>query len=250
MIGIIPARLESTRLPRKMLLNATGKPLIQHTWEQAMKAKSLDKVIVATDSEEIHCACIGFGAVCIRTGEHPNGTSRCAEVAERLLTNGVVDRYTTIVNIQGDEPEIDPDHIDRVADACYTESMATLATPFDETLALLRPSTVKVVLNEVGEAMYFSRAPIPYVRDSKEATREYFLRHIGLYAYPVHVLLRLAKSPPCHLENIERLEQLRALHLRIKMKVGIVECALPGIDTQDEYNAFVARRMDEETIPA
>lgn len=161
--GIIPARLASTRLPRKLLLSETSKPLLQHTWESAMRARSLAQVIVATDSDEIAHTVQQFGGRVEMTGEHPSGTDRIAEVARRCSSK--VDLF---VNIQGDEPEIEPGCIDLLVQLMEENpqaEMATLATPFRRKADLESPSCVKVVCSPEGRALYFSRLPIPYSRD-------------------------------------------------------------------------------------
>jgi 3-deoxy-manno-octulosonate cytidylyltransferase (CMP-KDO synthetase) len=157
--GIIPARLQSTRLPRKLLLSETGQPLIEYTWKSASRATSLSQLIVAADSEEIVAAVRKFGGECELTGEHPSGTDRIAEVARRSCPNGEI-----FVNIQGDEPEIDPANIDAVVKAlieCPTAQMATLATKMKTLEQVQASSCVKVVQGQDGRALYFSRSPIP-----------------------------------------------------------------------------------------
>ncbi|HUG92739.1 MAG TPA: 3-deoxy-manno-octulosonate cytidylyltransferase [Planctomycetaceae bacterium] len=256
-VGIIPARLASSRLPRKLLLDATGQPLIQHTWEAARRARSLADVIVATDSDEIAAAVRRFGGRAERTGEHSSGTDRIAEVVRR----GIL-RTDVIVNIQGDEPEIDPSHIDCLVETLLAHPQAetaTLATPIRSLHDLNAPSCVKVVCAADGRALYFSRAPIPHVRDAEPqailaqfAATEHrtkndtplttpWLLHLGLYAYRREFLLKLTERPPSRLEQWEKLEQLRVLEAGATMQVAVVDHRSVGIDTPDDYVQFVAR---------
>ena len=225
--GIIPARLDSTRLPRKLLLAETGKPLIQHTWESVCRAKSLDAVIVATDSEEIAAAVLAFGGRVEMTGRHNSGTDRVAEVARGLPDADL------IVNIQGDEPEIDPGHIDKLAgfmlgDEAY--QIGTLATPLEDPSP---ESVVKVVCTTKNRAVYFSRQPIP--------TGGPWLQHIGVYAFRPIVLPHFAAIGPQPLEQSERLEQLRWREWGFPILVITVDSHATGIDTPEDYWAFVER---------
>jgi 3-deoxy-manno-octulosonate cytidylyltransferase (CMP-KDO synthetase) len=241
--GIIPARLQSSRLPHKLLLADTGKPLLQYTWEQSCRAKSLHGVIVATDSDEIARAVRGFGGRVEMTGEHPSGTDRVAEVVRRSCHDAQI-----IVNIQGDEPEIDPTHIDllvkTLADRPRFE-MSTLATPITSRRELDDHSCNKVVCADDGRALYFSRSTIPYVRDAVWdellQTNSPWLLHLGLYAYRAEFLLKLAKLPPSRLERLEKLEQLRVLEMGANIQVAVVEQRSVGIDTPEDYARFVER---------
>jgi 3-deoxy-manno-octulosonate cytidylyltransferase (CMP-KDO synthetase) len=241
--GIIPARLQSSRLPRKLLLAETGKPLLQYTWEQACRARSLADVIVATDSEEIARAVRAFGSRVEMTGEHPSGTDRIAEVVRRTCRDAQI-----IVNIQGDEPEIDPKHIDLLVKTLVDHpevEMSTLATPITSRRELDDHSCNKVVCAENGRALYFSRATIPYVRDvvweELLQTNSPWLLHLGLYAYRVEFLLKLTQMPPSKLERLEKLEQLRVLEIGAKIQVAVVDQRSVGIDTADDYARFVER---------
>jgi len=241
--GIIPARLQSSRLPRKLLLAETGKPLLQYTWEQACRARSLAEILVATDSEEIARAVRAFGGRVEMTGEHPSGTDRIAEVVRRTCRDAQI-----IVNIQGDEPEIDPKHIDLLVKTLVDHpevEMSTLATPITSRRELDDHSCNKVVCAENGRALYFSRATIPYVRDvvweELLQTNSPWLLHLGLYAYRVEFLLKLTQLPPSKLERLEKLEQLRVLEIGAKIQVAVVEQRSVGIDTADDYARFVER---------
>jgi len=241
--GIIPARLQSSRLPRKLLLDQTGQPLIQYTWEAARRAKSLADVIVATDSSEIAAAVRRFGGRAEMTGEHPSGTDRIAEVARRCCPDAEI-----LVNIQGDEPEIDPASIDTMVETLQSHprvEMATLATPITSRDELDDHSCNKVVLAADGRALYFSRSTIPFVRDADWdellKSGSPWLLHLGLYAYRREFLLRLTQLPPSRLERLEKLEQLRVLEMGASIQVAIVDQRSVGIDTPDDYARFVSR---------
>ncbi len=245
-VGLIPARLESSRLPRKLLLAATGRPLIQHTWQVASNCPDLDDVIVATDSEEIVTAVKAFGGRAELTGDHPSGTDRIAEVVRRSCPDAEI-----VVNIQGDEPELEPATISQLVD-CLRGSdceMATIAAPFKDARAVSDPSCVKVVLNARSEAMYFSRSPIPYARDRLiedvlNDPGDPILLHLGMYAYRRDFLLQMTETPPGQLEQLERLEQLRPLQAGARIAVAKVSGAAIGIDTPEDYAAFVDRMAD------
>jgi 3-deoxy-manno-octulosonate cytidylyltransferase (CMP-KDO synthetase) len=242
--GLIPARLQSTRLPRKLLLSETGRPLIQYVWERARQASSLDDVLVATDSDEIAQVVRGFGGRCELTGEHPSGTDRIAEVVRRDLADADI-----VVNIQGDEPEINPANIDALVATLRevpSAEMATLATPMQTLEQVQATSCVKVVRAADGRALYFSRSVIPHCRDRDPAeilaNEHPWLLHIGIYAYRRDFLLKLAQLPPSRLEQLEKLEQLRALEAGARIQVAVVEHRSVGIDTPEDYAAFVKRQ--------
>ena len=247
-IGVIPARLQSTRLPRKLLLDSTGKPLLQYAWESACQATLLDEVIIATDSDEIAQVARGFGAEVEMTGEHPSGTDRVAEVARGLTSN-----CTHIVNLQGDEPDLNPESVDLLVESMLSDGfvqMATLATPVTEVAVLSDPSCTKVVCDASGRAMYFSRCPIPFVRDGDIEPGDEgspWLLHLGIYAYCRDFLLELAAMPPSRLERLEKLEQLRALEAGARLQVAIVDEPSVGIDTRDDYARFVARQSGADS---
>uniref|UniRef100_A0A7C2NW00 3-deoxy-manno-octulosonate cytidylyltransferase n=1 Tax=Schlesneria paludicola TaxID=360056 RepID=A0A7C2NW00_9PLAN len=243
--GVIPARLHSTRLPRKLLLAETGRPLIQYVWENARQATALSDVLVAADSSEIEAAVHAFGGRCVLTGEHPSGTDRIAEVARRSLPDADI-----IVNIQGDEPELDPSHIDRLVNLLAADPhapMATLVTPIHAAEQVLATSCVKVVCGADGRALYFSRAPIPHVRDRSieevlSAGERPWLLHLGIYAYRRDFLLELTSRPVSRLEFAEKLEQLRALEAGARILVDVVDHPSVGIDTPTDYALFVERQ--------
>lgn len=243
-IGLIPARLQSSRLPNKLLLSDTGKPLLQYTWEAASKAKKLDRLIVATDSPEIVRTVNQFGGEAVLTGEHPSGTDRIAEVVRSVGAD-----LDIAVNIQGDEPDIDPDQIDTLVEAVQSSEsiqMSTLGTPITELEVLEDPSCTKVVCDEQGQALYFSRSMIPFCRDQDPAelldSDSPWLLHLGLYAYRRDFLLQLTQLPPSRLEKLEKLEQLRALEAGARIQVSVVEHRAVGIDTPDDYAQFVTRQ--------
>ncbi|OYW21159.1 MAG: 3-deoxy-D-manno-octulosonate cytidylyltransferase [Planctomycetales bacterium 12-60-4] len=247
--AIIPARLRSTRLPRKLLLAETGRPLLQYTWETANRASSLQGVRIAADDAEIVTAVRGFGGVCDLTGEHPSGTDRVAEVVRRELPEAEI-----IVNLQGDEPELDPASIDRLVAEMQnhpTAEMGTLATPIRSLETLQSPSCVKVVCAADGRALYFSRLPIPYVRDEAPqsllaGSSSPWLLHVGIYAYRREFLLSLTEKPVSRLESLEKLEQLRALEAGARIQVAVVEHHSVGIDTPDDYARFVERQRKRD----
>ena len=233
-VGIVPARYASTRFPGKALARIAGKPLIQHVVEQCQKAKSLSEVIVATDDSRIAEVAKKFCRVEMTRPEHPSGTDRIAEAAARCTCDAVV-------NIQGDEPLIDPAVIDAVAGALAQNEMATAATPIKNPSEYDNPNVVKVVVNQAGRALYFSRRTIPYLREaaSPEGVRGQlaafpFLKHLGIYGYLRETLLRLVKFPVSPLENAEKLEQLRALENGIPMAVVIVAYDSVGVDVPED----------------
>lgn len=241
--GIIPARLQSTRLPRKLLLEDTGRPLIQYTWEAACRATMLDDVIIAADDAEIVDVVRRFGGRCELTGEHPSGTDRIAEVVRRCCSDSAI-----VVNVQGDEPEIDPAHINQLVELLASNPnapMATLCTPITAREQLNDPSCVKVVTGAAGQALYFSRSPIPFVRDTNPdellANDSPWRLHLGIYAYRRDFLLRLTTWRPSKLERLEKLEQLRVLEAGETILVGEVAHRSVGIDTPEDYARFVER---------
>jgi 3-deoxy-manno-octulosonate cytidylyltransferase (CMP-KDO synthetase) len=240
---IIPARLGSTRLARKMLLQETGKPLLQHTYEAARRSRQADRVIVATDSVEIFDAVQRFGGeVEMTLASHQSGTDRIAEVAAKLP------EFDIVVNVQGDEPDMAADVIDRVIEQLHQQSevpVATAACPIRLQALIHDPSCVKVVMDQQGRALYFSRSPIPYPRNwndgwlTDEPPR--YFQHLGIYAYRRSFLLKFATLPDSLAEQTESLEQLRVLQAGYPIAVACVEYHSKGIDTVEDYAAFVAR---------
>lgn len=247
-IAIIPARYASVRLPGKLLLDVAGKPLILHTLGQAMKAGSVSRVIVATDDERIFRVVTESGGEAVMTSsDHHSGSDRIAEVAETLPEGSI------IVNVQGDEPMISPDTIDRAVEALLSDSEADIATTCEPITQLhdelLNGNVVKVVVSERGYALYFSRSPMPFPR---EAALRYggdpgsaiedepelfaiFRKHTGLYAYRREYLLEFTKLPQSKLEKIEMLEQLRALENGAKIRVVDVSESSIGVDTAEDF---------------
>ena len=229
-IGVIPARYGSSRFPGKPLFMMAGKPLIQHVIERCKGAKSLSEVIVATDDARIQKAVRGFCKVEMTSGDHPSGTDRIAEVVARSSCDAAV-------NIQGDEPLIDPAVIDLVAKRLGDSPMSTAAARIRDAAEYENPNVVKVVVNSAGRALYFSRRTIPFVRDaantsvSEQLAAFPFLKHLGIYGYRRETLLRLVKFPVSPLEQAERLEQLRALENGIEIAVSIVGYDGIGVDT-------------------
>jgi len=232
-IGIVPARYASTRFPGKSLAPVAGKPLIQRVVEQCKKAKSLGEVIVATDDERIAGVVKAFCRVEMTRPEHPSGTDRIAEVAGRIACDA-------IVNIQGDEPMIDPSVIDAVAGALAQNEMSTAATRIKNPADYDNPNVNKVVVNAAGRALYFSRRTIPYLREaasrpvSEQLAAFPFLKHLGIYGYRRGTLLRLVKFPVSPLESAEKLEQLRALENGIPIAVAQVDYDSVGVDVPED----------------
>lgn len=241
----IPARYASTRFPGKVLAKDTGKFLIQHTWEQARKAKLPERVVIAADDEKIVEAARTFGAECVLTStEHNSGTDRIAEALGRSDAE-------IIINVQGDEPQIDPDHIDFLARLLLDSPeapMATLAAGFTSREQVLDPNVVKVILDAHGRAIYFSRSVIPYDRErAGVGDVGHYLRHIGIYAYRREFLLTITSLPQTPLEKFEKLEQLRVIEHGYTILVGKVEHTCEGIDTPEQYAGFVQRYLRDRT---
>lgn len=232
-IGVIPARYKSSRLPAKPLADILGKPMIQHVYENAKKALHLDSVVVATDDERIFAAVKAFGGMVVMTSpDHASGTDRVAEVAATSDAD-------LVVNVQGDEPLLDPSMIDEcvqgLKDALHDKDvgMSTLVKAIGEE-AYQDPSVVKLVKDARGRALYCSRSLIPYPRARTSSFKVF--EHIGLYAYTKECLTRLSKMPPGELEQIEKLEQLRALENGISIQVVETkcDCELVSVDTQED----------------
>ncbi len=248
-VAIIPARLGSTRFPRKALAAETGRPMVVHVCERAALAESVGRVVVATDAEEIAEAVRAHGFEAVLTGEHENGTSRVAEAAERLG----LDRGAEIVNVQGDEPEIEPGVIDAAVGALSSWCVgggdaggviSTVASPFGPGQDPADPNIVKAVLGPiepatgVARALYFSRALVPFDRDGVGVRR---YKHVGLYSYRFETLRGCVGLSSTPLERAERLEQLRWLEHGCPIAVAVREAVHHGIDTPAQYAAFVKR---------
>ncbi|MGE3107268.1 MAG: 3-deoxy-manno-octulosonate cytidylyltransferase [Phycisphaerales bacterium] len=239
-VVIIPARLASTRFPEKVLAARTGRPLIQHVYEAARRSRRVARAVIAADDARVADAARAFGAPCVLTRpDHPNGTSRLAEAAAALA----LPPDAIVVNVQGDEPEVEPGAIDAAVDAMTRAGalMGTLASPIRDVADAINPNVVKVVLGVEQQALYFSRAAIPFFRDRSEPSPAGLLRHVGLYVYRRSFLDTYLSLPPTPLEQAEKLEQLRVLEHGYAISVALVDSASPGIDTPEQYNAFVDR---------
>lgn len=244
-IGLIPARFASTRFPGKPLALIAGKRLLQHVVERCRRAKSLAEVIVATDDERIQQEARRFCRVEMTSPHHPSGSDRIAEVAGRIECDAVI-------NIQGDEPLIDPAAVDAVAGALAEAEMSTAAAPITAPEDYDNPNVVKVIVNRAGLALYFSRRTIPFVREaasgsvSEQLAAFPFLKHVGIYGYRRETLLRLVQFPVSPLEAAEKLEQLRALDNGIPIAVVKVAHDSVGVDTPADV-ARVERLLARES---
>ncbi len=272
----IPARYDSTRFPGKVLAKETGKYLVQHTYEQACKARLPERVIIAADDDRIVTAAQTFDAECVLTRiDHQSGTDRIAEAVADVDAD-------IVINVQGDEPNIDPAHIDQLAEMLIDDPdapMATLATRLSGPEQVADPNIVKAIISsgvrrdasgddkgvdsclrrndkspyaihntqhETGRAIYFSRCPIPYDRSNAGiGPADQYLRHIGIYAYRKDFLLKLTSLTQTPLEKLEKLEQLRVIENGYAIGVGIVDDTSEGIDTPEQYAAFVDRHRTE-----
>ena len=235
-VAVIPARWASTRFPGKPLYPILGKPLIQHVWERCLKAKTVSQVIVATDDMRIAEAAFAFGAeVSITSPKHPSGTDRIAEVAARLRG------ATHIINVQGDEPALDPRLIDRLVRVLQKHpklDMVTAGSPFETESDALNPNNVKVVTALDGRALYFSRSPIPFDRDKFLLVKP--LWHIGIYGYRRDFLTQFVRWKPTPLEQTEKLEQLRALEHGASIQVVPTSRHSMGVDTPEDVHRAIA----------
>lgn len=239
-IVVIPARYGSTRFPAKILAAATGKPLVQHVVDRVRRCRLVRDVVVATDDQRIVDALTPFGTRCAMTSAaHQSGTDRVAEVAA-----GLDDAF--VVNVQGDEPEIEPDVVDGLIDrlARAGEDMVTAATPFPQGADPADPNLVKVVTGLDGRAIYFSRSVVPFHRDPATPAAAAYYLHLGIYAYRRPFLLEFASWRPTPLELTEKLEQLRALEHGRSIGVLTVNRSAHGVDTAEQYAAFVRRHRE------
>jgi 3-deoxy-manno-octulosonate cytidylyltransferase (CMP-KDO synthetase) len=232
-VGIIPARWGSTRFPGKPLHPIAGKPLLKYVWERCLRAKCLDLVVIATDDMRIASAAFDWGAdVALTSPKHRSGTNRVAEVARKTK------QFAYVINVQGDEPLIDPRLIDKVVEKMQSDrkvGIVTAAHPFKDPADSFSPHQVKVVLDLRGNALYFSRAAIPAPRTGG---RSLFLRHQGIYGFRRETLLQFVKWKPSPLERAESLEQLRALENGVKVHVLVTATGSPGIDTPEDATAL------------
>jgi 3-deoxy-manno-octulosonate cytidylyltransferase (CMP-KDO synthetase) len=238
-LGIIPARFASTRFPGKPLVDIGGKSMIQRVYEQTKKCVHLSQVIVATDDIRIYDHVINFGGVVIMTSsDHQSGTDRCAEVALQHP------QYNVIINIQGDEPYIDPEQISKLA-ACFNSEdtqIATLIKKVQTQQELLNPNSPKVVVNKLSEAVYFSRSPLPHIRGQEQQNwlNHYtYFKHIGIYGYRADILQQITKLPVSSLEKAESLEQLRWIENGYRIKVAETELETYAIDTPEDLKKLM-----------
>ena len=240
-LGVIPARYASTRFPGKPLAEICGKPMIQHVYENSLKTRGLDELVVATDDKRIYDAVVSFsGKAVLTSGEHPNGTSRCFE-ATQLIEKKNGERFDIVINIQGDEPFIKPEQIESVVSLFERNevSIGTLAKRISEEEELFSPHVVKVVFDNNMKALFFSRQAIPFVRNHPEKEwlkKTAFYKHIGLYGFSKEVLKKIVSMPRGTLENAESLEQLRWLENGIPIYLGLTEVESYGIDTPEDLS--------------
>jgi len=240
-LGIIPARYASSRFPGKPLVDIAGKSMIQRVYEQAKKCKDLTEVIVATDDKRIFDHVVGFnGMVVLTSADHQSGTDRCAEVA---LNHP---EYDVVINIQGDEPYIDPEQISQLA-ACFKDQntqIATLVKKVQNQEELFNSNSPKVVVNNRCEAVYFSRSPLPYIRGQEEKNwlRQFtYFKHIGIYGYRADILQQITKLPVSPLEKAESLEQLRWIENGYKIKVAETEFETFAVDAPEDLKKLESR---------
>jgi 3-deoxy-manno-octulosonate cytidylyltransferase (CMP-KDO synthetase) len=242
---IIPARWGSTRFPGKPLHQIAGKPLLWHVWERCRRARKIESTIIATDDMRIAEAAFAWGAeVALTSPKHQSGTDRIAEVAARAK------EFSLIINVQGDEPLVDPRLIDRLVETLQKNrgfDIVTAAHPFENPHAALSPHQVKVVICRTGNALYFSRAAIP---STKANGSSLFLRHQGIYGFRREMLLQFVKWKPTPLEQAESLEQLRALENGVRVHVLVTKHGSPGVDTPADAEAIAASLRKRATSPA
>jgi 3-deoxy-manno-octulosonate cytidylyltransferase (CMP-KDO synthetase) len=248
-LGVIPARLASARLPRKPLISIAGRPLLEWVWRRATSIAALERVVVATDSTEVADAAEAFGAeVAMTAAEHPSGTDRVAEVARAGAFRG----YPIVVNVQGDEPFVRADHVAATVELVRGGwAVGTVAAPITSVEEWREPSVVKVVRADDGAALLFTRAPVPHPRDAAPGdplpADGPFLRHVGIYAYRRDALLRWVALPEAQLERLERLEQLRPLAAGIRIGVALGARAEGGVDTPDDLRRAEALLLRDTT---
>ncbi len=242
-IGIIPARFASTRFPGKALIDIGGKSMIQRVYEQSAKSKSLNKIVVATDEERILNHVIDFGGEAVMTSEHhTSGTDRCFEALKNLKES-----FQYIINIQGDEPFIEPEQIDELANALNDDvEIATQMIAVKNKEELFNPGEAKIVLNENNEALYFSRSPIPFVRNVNEENwhrHHTFYRQVGMYAYRKDILEKITKLPVSSLEKAESLEQLRWLQNGFKIKCVLTKYESHCVDVPEDVKKVISLKL-------
>lgn len=246
-LGVIPARWGSTRFEGKVLAEIAGKPMIQYVFEQAKKSKCLDDVLIACDDERILKAAQNFKAKAVLTSkDHPSGTDRIAQAVKNISCG-------LVINIQGDEPLIEPSVIDQLASAMREERSALVGTVIkkvETTEEIEDPNIVKVVIDHHGYALYFSRSVIPYPRDQKNFTGLTYYKHLGIYAYRKDFLLNFKNLPKSKLESAEKLEQLRILEAGYKVKTTITDVDTIGVDTLEDLKKVeeAMQRLREEGV--
>jgi 3-deoxy-manno-octulosonate cytidylyltransferase (CMP-KDO synthetase) len=240
-VGIIPARFASTRFPGKPLVNIAGKSMIERVYTQAKKSSCLSEVIVATDDDTIVKTVKNFGGkVCLTASDHPSGTDRCAEVLSKM--NLICD---AVINIQGDEPFIDPGQIDLLC-TCFDDPRTDLATLIKKIVSgevLFNPNSPKVIVDRDQFAIYFSRLPVPFIRGFEEElwiSKHTFFQHIGIYGYRPDILKEITGLPPSSLEKAESLEQLRWVENGYKIKTALTTFETMAIDTPEDLERIVA----------
>lgn len=256
---VLPARLGSRRLPRKPLRTVAGRPLVRWSWEVARRVEAFDEVRVATESREVADAVEGFGGQAVLTDpNHPSGTDRVAEVASRPWAED----FGVVVNFQADEPFLDPEGVGRAVEVVRTgrRPVATVAEPLRSTDRWRSPHVVKVVRASDGRALYFSRAPVPHPGagapepaagtegTGRDRARPVFLRHAGVYAFRRGALDRWTRLPASRLEEMEELEQLRALEAGLEIHVALGYGGAPGVDTPEDLRR-AARRIEQGNLP-
>jgi 3-deoxy-manno-octulosonate cytidylyltransferase (CMP-KDO synthetase) len=252
-LAVVPARLGSTRLPRKMLLRESGRYLFEHTVLGVRRARALARIVLATDSEEILAAARAVGIEALSTSSaHQSGTDRVHEAFEQLVARGE-GPFDVVLNVQGDEPEVNGETLDPLIGAFADPAvhLATLCTPLVDARAAQDPSVVKVVLDRNGDALYFSRAPIPALApNARPSTPLRFWRHVGVYAFRPAALRAFCALPRGELEQRESLEQLRWLEAGERIRVLAASEGSVGIDTPEHYSEFLARERSRTTLPA
>lgn len=240
-LGVIPARYASTRFPGKPLVDIAGKSMIQRVYEQASKAESLSKVVVATDDERIATEVAKFGGTCVITNSHHlSGTDRCAEVLAQMID------FDVVINIQGDEPFIDPAQIDLLS-TCFNHQkvqLATLIKPIKTAEELFNPNSPKVIIDSEGKAIYFSRQAIPYLRYAKTedwVNQHPYYKHIGIYGYRASALQTITKLPPSRLEMAESLEQLRWIENGFYIQTQVTTIETFAVDTPEDLQHLLEK---------
>ncbi len=235
-IGVIPARWGSQRFEGKVLADILGKPMIQHVWERLQQCQNLDEVMIACDDERIKKTAEAFGAKAIMTSpHHPSGTDRIAEAVKDW-------RGDIVINIQGDEPLIAPQVVDRLAKVLLNDQssmMATVIKSINDPQEVNDPQVVKVVVDQNQDALYFSRSPIPYHRDNGSQQLPAYYKHLGIYAYRKDFLMKFSSLPKSRLENLERLEQLRVLEAGYKIRTLLTKTETIGVDTPADLQRVI-----------